>query len=181
MLIGVGILLFHFDCPIAIIWRYGCLAEGLGLDQLFGSGPLDTPLTPSVVAGTMAVIVNVLGILTGAVVLVMTLVNLYVSSIVFDALVTKNRVFLFGHVVINATIYMAILGVYELLPKYSGRPWAGSRPFLSSWAAVLTGFCTPAASVQPARPMHDFSDTAVRDKPIAVPDFPRTGSSAHAR
>ena len=39
-------------------------------------------------------------------------------------------------IVINATIYMAVIGVYEILPAYTGRPWTISRPFLASWAAV---------------------------------------------
>lgn len=134
--IGVGFLLFYLDCAIALIKRYGSLARSLGLDQLFGSGAVDTSLPPTVVASTMVVIINVLGILAGAVVLVMTLVNIYVPSIVFDALLMKNLIFFFGHVFINATIYMAVIGVYEIVPRYSGRPWKISRPFLASWAAV---------------------------------------------
>ena len=134
--IGVGFLLFYLDCAIALIRRYGSLVKALGLDQLFGSGPVDTSLPPTVVASTMVVIINILGILAGAVVLVMTLVNLYVPSVAFDALLMKNLIFFFGHVFINATIYMAVIGVYEIVPKYTGRPWMISRPFLASWAAV---------------------------------------------
>jgi cytochrome c oxidase subunit 1 len=134
--IGVGFLLFYLDCALALVRRYGSLAKSLGLDQLFGSGPVDTSLPPTVVASTMVVIINVLGILAGAVVLIMTLVNLYVPTIAFDALLMKNLIFFFGHVFINATIYMAVIGVYEILPRYTGRPWTISRPFLASWAAV---------------------------------------------
>jgi len=134
--IGVGFLLFYLDCALAIMRRYGSLAKALGLDQLFGSGPLDTSLPPAVVASTMVVIINVLGILAGAVVLVMSLVNLYVPGVAFDALLMKNLIFFFGHVFINATIYMAVIGVYEIVPRYTGRPWTISRPFLASWAAV---------------------------------------------
>jgi len=134
--IGVGFLLFYLDCALALMRRYGSLAKSLGLDQLFGSGPVDTSLPPTVVASTMVVIINILGILAGAVVLVMTLVNIYVPTIAFDALLMKNLIFFFGHVFINATIYMAVIGVYEIVPKYTGRPWKISRPFLASWAAV---------------------------------------------
>jgi cytochrome c oxidase subunit 1 len=134
--IGVGFLLFYLDCAIAIVRRTGSLARALGLDQLFGSGPLDTSLPPTVVASAMVVIINMLGILAGAVVLVMTLVNIYVPSVAFDALLMKNLIFFFGHVFINATIYMAVIGVYEIVPRYTGRPWTISRPFLASWAAV---------------------------------------------
>ena len=135
--IGVGFLLFYLDCALAILRRYGSLVKALGLDQLFGSKPLDTSLPPTVVASTMVVIIQVLGILAGAVVLVMTLVNLYVPSVAFDALLMKNLIFFFGHVFINATIYMALIGVYEIVPRYTGRPWTISRPFLASWAALV--------------------------------------------
>jgi cytochrome c oxidase subunit 1 len=134
--IGVGFLLFYLDCALAIVRRYGSLSKALGLDQLFGSGPLETSLPPTVVASTMVVIINILGILVGAVVLVMSLVNIYLPGVVFDALLMKNLIFFFGHVFINATIYMAVIGVYEIVPRYTGRPWTISRPFLASWAAV---------------------------------------------
>jgi cytochrome c oxidase subunit 1 len=133
--IGVGFLLFYLDCAIAIIRRYGSLVKSLGLDQLFGSGPVDTSLPPTVVASTMVIIINVLGILAGAVVLVMSLVNIYLG-VAFDPLLMKNLIFFFGHVFINATIYMAVIGVYEIVPRYTKRPWTISRPFLASWAAA---------------------------------------------
>jgi cytochrome c oxidase subunit 1 len=137
--IGVGFLLFYLDCAIAILRRYGSLWKALGMDQLFRSGPLDTSLPPTVVASTMVVIINVLGILAGAVVLVMSLVGIYVPTVTFDALLMKNLIFFFGHVFINATIYMAVIGVYEILPRYTSRPWLISRPFLS--ASPSDGLC----------------------------------------
>ena len=114
--IGVGFLLFYLDCALAILRRYGSFWKALGLDQLFSSGPLDTTLPPTIVASTMVIIINVLGILVGAVVLVMSLVAIYVPTVAFDALLMKNLIFFFGHVFINATIYMAVIGVYEILP-----------------------------------------------------------------
>jgi cytochrome c oxidase subunit 1 len=83
----------------------------------------------------MVIIINVLGILAGAVVLVMSLVNIYLG-VAFDPLLMKNLIFFFGHVFINATIYMAVIGVYEIVPRYTKRPWTISRPFLASWAAA---------------------------------------------
>ena len=133
--IGVGFLVFYVDCAIAIIKRYGGLLRGLGVDQLI-SGKINTDHPPTVVASSMVIIINVLGIAVGAVILVMTLVNLYVPSIAINALLAKNMIFFFGHVFINATIYMAVIGVYEILPAYTGRPWTISRPFLAAWAAI---------------------------------------------
>jgi cytochrome c oxidase subunit 1 len=133
--IGVGFLVFYIDCAIAIVKRYGSLIRALGVPQLF-SGAIDESHPPTVVAAVMVIIINVLGILAGAVVLVMTLVNLFVPSMVFDALAMKNLIFFFGHVFINATIYMAVIAIYELLPRYTGRPWKISRPFLAAWLAA---------------------------------------------
>ncbi len=135
LLIGVGFLLFYLDAMLGIIRRYGNLGRGLGLQWLFG-GDIDRTHPPAVVASTMVVIVNSLGILGGAIVLVMCLINAYVPSVALNALLVKNLIYFFGHVFINATIYMAVIAVYELLPRYSGRSWGVSRPFLWAWAAT---------------------------------------------
>jgi cytochrome c oxidase subunit 1 len=118
----------------ALIRVYGNLGRALGLQWLFG-GTIDKSHPGTVVASTMVIIVNSLGILGGAVVLVMSLVNAYAPEFVLDALFAKNLIYFFGHVFINSSIYMAVIGVYELLPRYTGRPWAISRPFLWAWAA----------------------------------------------
>lgn len=134
LVIGVGFLLFYFDAARALISRYGSLARALGLNQLF-SGKIDNDHPPAVVASTMVMIINTLGTLAGAVILVMSLLNLYLPEITIDPLWAKNLIYFFGHVFINATIYMAVIAVYELLPHYTGRPWKMSRPFLAAWAA----------------------------------------------
>lgn len=135
LLIGVGFLLFYLDAMLAIIRTYGNLGRGLGLPWLF-RGEIDKSHPPTVVASSMVVIVNSLGILGGAVVLVMCLINAYVPAITLDALLVKNLIYFFGHVFINASIYMAVIAVYELLPRFSGRHWGVSRPFLWAWAAT---------------------------------------------
>src|SRR3546814_12762187 len=65
----------------------------------------------------------------------LSIINAYYPSLVLDALVAKNLIYMFGHTFINATIYMAVIAVYELLPRYTGRPYPLSRPFLWAWAA----------------------------------------------
>lgn len=133
LLIGVGLLLFYLDAAAAIIRTYGNLGRGLGLQWLFG-GTIDPKHPKAVVASTMVIIANSLGILAGAVVLVMSLVNAYYPEMALNALLTKNLIYWFGHMVINATIYMGVISVYELLGRYSGKPYAITRPFLWSWA-----------------------------------------------
>ncbi len=134
LLIGVGFLLFYLDAMLAVIRVYGNLGHALGLQWLFG-GEIDKSHPATVVASTMVIIVNSLGILGGAVVLVMSLVNAYAPEFVLNALFTKNLIYFFGHTFINISIYMAVIAVYELLPRYTGRPWPVSRPFLWAWAA----------------------------------------------
>ncbi len=134
--IGVGFLILYLDVGRGILHRFGNFAKALGLDSLFGSTPVNPDHPLSVVASTMVLIVNVAGIAAGAVVLVMCLVNLYYPAFAPDALLIKNLIFFFGHVFINASIYAAVIVVYELLPHYTGRPWKASKVFFAAWAAV---------------------------------------------
>jgi cytochrome c oxidase subunit I len=153
LLIGVGFLLFYLDAMLGVIRVYGNLGRALGLPWLFG-GEIDKSHPPTVVASSMVIITNSLGILGGAVVLVMCLVNAYFPSVTLDALLVKNLIFFFGHVFINATIYMGVIAVYELLPRYSGRPWGLSRPFLWAWAATTVMVLT-------VYPHHMLMDSAM--------------------
>lgn len=136
LLIGVGFLLFYLDAMRAIIRVYSNLGRALGLHWLF-SGEIDKSHPQTVVASTMVAITNSVGILAGAVVLIMCLINIYFPSVMLNALLVKNLTYLFGHMFINASIYMGVIAVYELLPRYSGRPYPISRPFLWSWAASM--------------------------------------------
>ncbi|WHZ20354.1 MAG: Cytochrome c oxidase (B(O/a)3-type) chain I [Rhodanobacteraceae bacterium] len=133
LLIGVGSLLFYLDAAAAIIKVHGNLGRALGLQWLFG-GTIDPNHPKAVVASTMVIIANSLGILAGAVVLVMSLITVFDPQITLNALVAKNLIYWFGHMYINATIYMGVIAVYELLPRYTGKPYPISRPFLWSWA-----------------------------------------------
>ena len=133
LLIGVGFLLLYLDVARAIIAQYGNLARGLGWPQLFGRSQ-EFPPAP-VVASTMVLIINIAGIVTGAVVLVVILLNLFIPSFEVDALFTKNLIYFFGHVFINATIYQAVIAVYEILPTYTHRPWKVNKVFLAAWTA----------------------------------------------
>ena len=133
MLIGVGFLLLHLDIARGIISVYGGLGAALGVGQAFGFAPEEEGPPPAIVASTMVAIVNILGILLGAAVLAISLVNLYVPSFAINALVAKNLIYFFGHVFINATIYMAVIAVYEILPRYTHRPWKTNRAFYFAW------------------------------------------------
>ncbi|MFK8068755.1 MAG: cbb3-type cytochrome c oxidase subunit I [Gammaproteobacteria bacterium] len=135
LLVGVGFLLLYLDIAIAIMKIFGNLAKALGWPQLFSNSQEDAPPPPTVVASTMVLIVNIAGIAAGAVVLVLSLVNVYNPAYELDPLLVKNLIFFFGHVFINATIYQAVIAVYEILPVYTQRPWKSSKVFLAAWTA----------------------------------------------
>ena len=134
LVIGVGFLLMHLDIARAIVARYGNFSRALGWPQLFGHDDGKAP-PPTVVASTMVTIVNVVGLVAGASILTMSLVNLYVPGFAIDPLLAKGMIYLFGHIFINATIYMAVIAVYEILPRYTQRPWKSNKVFLASWTA----------------------------------------------
>jgi len=132
LLIGVGFLLFHLDTGRAILKKYGSLSNAMGWPQLFGNSTFDAP-PPTVVASTMVLMINVLGLVSGAAVLVISIVNILIPEFTIDPLLGKNMIFFFGHVFINATIYMSVIAVYEIVPHYTGRVWKANKPFLLAW------------------------------------------------
>ena len=133
LLVGVGFLLFFLETGRGILSTYGSLGKALGWGHLFGDAAGDPP-PPTVVAATMVTVLNILSVTCGAVILVITLVNIFVPSFTISALLAKNMIFFFGHVFINTTIYMA---VYEILPLYADRPWKTNRIFLAAWNGSL--------------------------------------------
>lgn len=151
--IGFGFLVFHLDVARAIISRYGNLANALGWPALFGRQQTDLP-PPAIVGSTAVLIINTLALVAGAAILVMTAVNLYLPSFAVDALLAKNLIYFFGHVFINATIYMAVIAIYEIMPAYTQKPWKSSRLLLGGWSATLL----MALAVYPH---HLFQDTVM--------------------
>lgn len=134
LVIGVGFLLLHLDIARAIVARYGNFARSLGWPQLFGHDDGKAP-PPAVVASTMVAIINIVSLVVGASILTMMLVNLYFPGFAINPLLAKGMIYLFGHVFINSTIYMAVIAVYEILPRYTQRPWKSNKVFLAAWTA----------------------------------------------
>jgi cytochrome c oxidase subunit 1 len=152
LVVGVGFLLVHLETGRAILARYGNLGRALGWPALLGRAEPAPP--PAVVASTMVLVVNTLGLAAGATVLVLSITSALVPSFTLDALLAKNLIFFFGHVFINASIYMSVIAVYEILPVYTGRPWKVTRVFLAAWSAALL-------MVMIVYPHHLFMDVAM--------------------
>lgn len=132
LVIGSGFLILFLEAARAMIKQYGSFAATLGWPQILGQKKGFGP-PPTVVASTMVCIVDITAIIAGAAILLMSLINLYAPSFTIDPLLAKNLTYGFGHVLANSTIYMAVIVVYELLPRYTGRPWKSNKIFLIAW------------------------------------------------
>ena len=135
--IGIGFLLFYLEVGRQLIAVYGSFSRALGLPIAFGTEDASDGPPPAVIAAAAVTVFNTIGIVVGAAVLVSSLVNLYVPAFAVDALFAKNMIYFFGHVFINASIYMAVIAVYEIIPDYTGRPWKTTRLFVIAWLSVL--------------------------------------------
>ncbi len=135
--IGVGFLLMYLEVGRKLISAYGGIGGALGWPLAFGRGSAENAPPPTVVAAMATTVFNTIGTVVGAAVLASSLVNLYVPAFKVDALLAKNMTYFFGHVFINASIYMSVIAVYEIIPQYTGTPWKTSRLFVIAWTAVM--------------------------------------------
>ncbi|OZU88782.1 cytochrome C oxidase subunit I [Virgibacillus indicus] len=133
LILGIGFLLFYLDTGRAIIKKYGSLAKGLGWDVISGKKAEKDAPSSTIVASTMVTIVNITALTAGAIVLIMNIINVINPAFTFDPLLAKNLTFAFGHIFANSIIYMAVIAVYEILSKYTNRPWKANKPFLIAW------------------------------------------------
>jgi cytochrome c oxidase subunit 1 len=134
LILGTGFLLLYIDTGRAIIKKYGSLFKGLGWDILFSRKDVKHAPPKTVIASTMVTIVNTTAVLAGATVIIMNIINVVNPAITFDPLLAKNLTFAFGHIFANAIIYMGVIVVYEVLPKYAKRQWGVTKLFLLAWA-----------------------------------------------
>jgi len=133
LVLGIGFLLLYLDVGHAIIKKYGSLGNGLGWDVISGKKHTDMAPPAAVVASTMVTIVNTTALLAGAIVLVMNMIHVINPAFTFDPLLAKNLTFAFGHIFANAIIYMGVIAVYEILPRYTKRIWSVNKFFLIAW------------------------------------------------
>ncbi len=126
-------MLVLIDCGRAIIKQYGSLGKGLGWDVIAGKKAEANAPPTTVVALTMVVIVDIAALLSGTTVIMMNIITVLNPAFSFDPLLAKNLTFAFGHILANSTIYMAVIAVYEILSRSTGRPWKSNKIFLIAW------------------------------------------------
>lgn len=154
LVLGVGFLLLYIDTGRAIIKKYGSLGKGLGWDVISGKKAEKDAPPATVVASTMVTIVNISALVAGATVLIMNMITVVNTDVTFNPLLAKNLTYAFGHIFANATIYMAVIAVYEILSRYTNRPWKANKPFLIAWT-MSTAF------TMIVYPHHLFMDSAM--------------------
>ena len=131
MLLGVSWLLGQLDILRAVSSRYG-FGNALGWDYLFGNGPKEERPAMMVIV-MVAMLAGALTTVVGAAMLMLYLAQWLNSALQFDALMMKNMVFLFGHTLVNITLYFGIAAVYEMLPHFSGRAWKMNKIVALAW------------------------------------------------
>ncbi len=133
-ILGVVWTLWCLDVMWGIARRYS-LASALSWHYITGKEGPEVP--PMVLIATVCMISCLTGLVSAVVMLILYALELLGITDVSDALLMKNLVFLFGHILVNVTLYLGVAMLYELLPEYTGRPWKNNRLVAIAWNAVL--------------------------------------------
>jgi cytochrome c oxidase subunit I len=135
--LGVGWLLGQVDVFRALIQKYG-LTNSLGWQYFRSVQAQRVEIRPIVLISVTGWLVpGILTTIDAAVLLMLYLFKQLNATVAFDPLLLKNMVFLWGHTLVNITMYIGLAIVYELLPKFTGRPWKTDVVVAVAWNAVL--------------------------------------------
>lgn len=132
--LGVAWTIWSLDALWGIARRYS-LPAALSWHYITGRPGPEVP--PFILIVTVSLIANLTGLITAVVMLALYALELAGITQVSDALLMKNLVFLFGHIIVNVTLYLGVGMLYELLPEYADRPWKNTRWVAVAWNTVL--------------------------------------------
>lgn len=135
MLMGVAWLLVQLDILRAMAARYG-VRRLLAWDHLRKEQPKE-PLPALVLIASMCTIAGALAAVTGAATLMMYIFKWQAPTTDLDPLLLKNMMFMFGHTIVNVTMYAGIGVIYDVMPGYTKRPWKVNRLTAIAWNATL--------------------------------------------
>jgi cytochrome c oxidase subunit 1 len=135
LLVGGGFFVYCIDVLRQTTSSYGGLTGALGWRFLRGREPEPPPA--SVIAATVVAFDGLLAMSAGMTIVLGLLGRTYDSRVGFDALVSKNLVYFFGHTIANLLIYLAAGAVYVILPRYAGRPYEATKVFVVGWGVAL--------------------------------------------
>lgn len=132
-ILGATWLLWTLDLLRSIAQKYS-ISQALGWHYIRGKTEPDVP--PAVMITTVSLIAAIACLLSGVVVLLLFFYEI-LSGTHNDALLMKNLTFLFGHLLVNLSLYLAVAVVYDVFPHYTGRPWRANKIVAISWNSVL--------------------------------------------
>ncbi len=135
MLLGVSWLLCQLDILRALAVRYG-VSKLLGWQYFSAAKPLEELPAPVLIV-VMCTVAGTLGTLSGAATFAIYLFKWFAPQASFDALLLKNTMFLFGHIIVNLAMYCGIAAVYEFLPSYTKRSWGLNKITVLAWNATF--------------------------------------------
>lgn len=132
--LGVVWTIWSLDVLWGIAARYS-LPAALSWHYITGKPGPEVP--PFILIVTVSLIANLTGLISAVIMLGLYALELTGVTDVSDALLMKNLLFLFGHLLVNIIMYLSAGLVYELLPEYAGRPWKNGRWTAVAWNLVL--------------------------------------------
>lgn len=133
---GVAWTVWTFDMLRAIAKKYS-LTEALAWPVLFRRQK-ESDVPPMILIATVSLISAVAGFLAAVVLLVLFIIEGVGSGFTNDALLMKNLVFYFGHVLVNITMYLGVAMVYELMPAFAERARLTTKWMVAAaWNASL--------------------------------------------
>ena len=135
LILGVAWLLGLLDMLKGIAGEYG-LSNILGW-QYFQNNTNKKEVPPIVLIASVSALDGVISILCGATLLLLFLFKWINPSISFNALLIKNMTFMFGHLLVNITMFFGFGIIYELFPLFSGRPWKTNKIMVFAWNTSL--------------------------------------------
>lgn len=121
------------DVLRAVARKY-TLPQALGWHYIRGARGPDVP--PLVLITTVSLLAAIACLVSGAVVVALFFAEMF-GGVTNDALLMKNLTFLFGHLLVNLSLYLAVGVIYEVFPGYTGRPWHANRVVAIAWNVVL--------------------------------------------
>ncbi|QWK19213.1 MAG: cbb3-type cytochrome c oxidase subunit I [Hydrogenobacter thermophilus] len=134
MVLGVAILLIQLEFFRAMVARYG-LKNSLGWQFFTGSGEYAPPIV--IITMDAVVLPGILTTLVGAALLMLYFLKWINPALNLDPLLIKNMIFIWGHTLVNITMYMGVAVVYELFPEFSGREWKSNKYVALAWNATF--------------------------------------------
>jgi cytochrome c oxidase subunit 1 len=128
LFVALGFAAWCIAVLLGLARAHGGLRQAMAWPLVF-SGRQDPSHPAPALQDIVAAVIGMTGlfsVLVGAVYLIPLFGQTLTLSGAVNALFMKNMVFLFGHNMVNLTIYLGAGLVYATLPLYAGRPWKTS-------------------------------------------------------